>query len=347
MLSALIMAGGRGTRFWPLSTEKKPKQFLSLVSNRTMIQMTVDRITDLVPLENIFICTGTDYISIVKEQLPQIPVENIIVEPQPRNTAPCITLSTMIIDKSFPGTDILVLPSDQLITDNIAFQNTVSSAKIFLQDHKENIITIGIQPTRPDTGFGYIRTGGNLEMDLFNVESFVEKPDAVTAIKYLQSGQYLWNGGMFIWNSRTILRLLRQFSPQNYLSLSPILEMSDMAQIRQFLDSIYQKMDAISIDYAVLEKAKKIVVVKGEFGWDDVGSWNALERYRSKDSFGNIILGNVRNLSGKNNIIVTSNPTVYINGLEDIYVIENENQIFVGKKDNIKHLSGLRNILEE
>ena len=214
MLCALIMAGGKGTRFWPLSTEEKPKQFLKLVGDDTMIQMSVKRLEKLIPIERIFIVTGMRYMGLIKEQLPNLPFKNIIVEPVGKNTAPCIALSAFHINKIYEDATIAVLPSDHLIKDEDNFLEVLDSANEFIEKNNEAIVTIGMKPDRPETGYGYINYGDmNCDIngcEVREVKGFVEKPDLHKAKEYLENGNYLWNGGMFIWKAANILRLTEQ-----------------------------------------------------------------------------------------------------------------------------------------
>ncbi|SFU86273.1 mannose-1-phosphate guanylyltransferase (GDP) [Clostridium sp. DSM 8431] len=307
MLCALIMAGGKGTRFWPLSTEEKPKQFLNLIGNKTMIQMTVDRIKPIIPLERIFICTGSRYVDLVKAQLPDLPDRNIIVEPEPRNTAPCICLSALVIKRYFSSANMLVLPSDHLISNEDMFRETIEYGNVFLENNKDSLITLGIKPIRPETNYGYIRYEENSEIkkkyNILKVNSFVEKPNKDVAEKYINDGRYLWNAGMFMWNTDRILKEIKMYSKETYEALKEI-EECDIDTIQKLVDENYYKTEAISIDYSVLEKAKDIYVIPSNIGWDDIGNWDAVQRYRRADHNGNVNVGDVSCFKGKNNLIL-------------------------------------------
>ncbi|MGY5266264.1 mannose-1-phosphate guanylyltransferase [Paraclostridium bifermentans] len=348
MLCALIMAGGKGTRFWPLSTEEKPKQFLNLIGEDTMIQMTVNRIKPIIPINRIFVCTGEKYVDLVKEQLPELPETNIIVEPEGRNTAPCIALSAFIIKRYYKDANMVVLPSDHLIKDEEEFRNIIEGANDFIDSNQGSIVTLGMQPTRPETGYGYIRYGNEerkrYSHTIVKVDAFVEKPNKEKAEKYLYDGNYLWNGGMFIWSVNNILNQISKYSPDTYNSLEKLSEAKDN-EVQSIINSKYAKTEAISIDYAVLEKSEDIYVIPSDFGWDDVGSWEALDRYRDKDEAGNVLVGNTKTLNGENNLVISSNNSVVVEGLSDIYVIENDGKILVGHKSNVKNVKELKSIM--
>lgn len=335
MLCTLIMAGGKGTRFWPLSTEEKPKQFLKLIGNRTMIQKTVDRVLPITPYANIYICTNIRYVEIIKEQLPEIPTTNIIVEPEGRNTTPCITLSTMLIKKRVGETNILVLPSDHLITDNNIFREKVLEANNFVDNNRDSIITFGMQPTRPETGYGYIKYIDKKAL-VAKVQAFVEKPNLENALKYIESEQYLWNSGMFLWNSEGILTEIQKYATETFDALKFVLENKSTDSLNDRIADAYIKTVDESIDYAVMEVSKNVYVIKGNFGWDDVGSWQALNRYKEKDQFGNMTIGSSIKVDGKNNMLISSKEEVFVNDLNNIYVIQNENRIFIGRRENLE-----------
>ena len=348
MLCALIMAGGKGTRFWPLSTEEKPKQFLNLIGEDTMIQMTVNRIKPIIPMERIFVCTGERYVDLVKEQLPELPESNIIVEPEGRNTAPCIALSAFVIKRYFKNANMVVLPSDHLIKDEEEFRNVIESANEFVNNNDEAIITLGMEPTRAETGYGYIRYG-NEKQDVNNhkvikVDAFVEKPNKEKAKEYLEEGNYLWNGGMFLWSVDNILEQINKYSNNTYKALERLEEV-DEEFMQSFINNNYEYTDDISIDYAVLEKSKDIYVIPSNFGWDDVGSWEALDRYREKDEAGNVLVGSAKVVQSESNLVISSTQNIVVEGLSDIYVIENDGKILVGRKSNVKNVKELKEII--
>ena len=324
MLCALIMAGGKGTRFWPLSTEEKPKQFLNLIGENTMIQMTINRIKPIIPMERIFVCTGEMYVNLVKEQIPDLPERNIVVEPEGRNTAPCIALSAMVIDRYYKNANMVVY-FRSLNKDEDEFRNTILAAHNFINDKDEAIVTLGMNPTRPEVGYGYIKySDETLKSNGFRVikvESFVEKPNLDTAKKYLREGNYLWNGGMFIWSINNIINQIKIYSPDIYNSLINIKEVSEN-KLQESINKSYENTESTSIDYAVLEKSKDVYVIPSNFGWDDVGNWEALDRYRDKDEAGNVLVGKSKAIKANNNLVISSNNSVVVDGLNDIYIIE-------------------------
>ena len=348
MLCALIMAGGKGTRFWPLSTEEKPKQFLNLIGEDTMIQMTVNRINPIIPIERIFVCTGEMYVDLVKEQLPELPERNIIIEPEGRNTAPCIALSAFVIKKYYEDATMVVLPSDHLIKDEDEFRSIVNDADEFVKVNENAIITLGMKPSRAETGYGYIKYGEEKHSlnshEVIKVDAFVEKPDKETAEEYLADGSYLWNGGMFIWSAKNILEQINKYSSDTYNALKDIEEI-DERWLKYLIKAQYQETEAISIDYAVMEKSDDIYVIPSDFGWDDVGSWEALDRYREKDSFGNVYVGKTKAVDGRNNLIISSSHSIVVEGLSDIYIIENDGKILVGCKSNVANVKELKSIV--
>ena len=348
MLTALIMAGGKGTRFWPLSTEEKPKQFLNLIGEETMIQMTVNRIKPIIPIERIFVCTGEMYVDLVKEQLPELPKRNIIVEPEGRNTAPCIALSAMVIDRYYKNSNMVVLPSDHLINDEEEFRNTLLAADSFIEEKDEAIVTLGMNPSRPEVGYGYIKYSDEVlksnDFRVIKVDSFIEKPNLDTAKKYLREGNYLWNGGMFIWSINNVINQIKMYSPNTYNALINVMEVSE-DKLQETINNNYEGAEATSIDYAVLEKSKDVYVIPSNFGWDDVGSWESLDRYREKDELGNVLVGQSKAVKANNNLVISSNNSVVVDGLSDIYIIQNDGKVLVGHKSNVANVKKLKDIV--
>lgn len=345
MLCALIMAGGKGERFWPLSTDEKPKQFLKLLGEETMIQMTVERLKPLIPIERIFVITGNRYVQLVKEQLPELPERNVIIEPVGKNTAPCIALSAFQIKKYYNDATIVVLPSDHLIRNEDEFRNVIAAAGSFIDENEKSIVTLGMKPDRPETGYGYIKCGEAHKivngLKVKNIEMFVEKPDKEKAEQYLENGNFLWNGGMFVWKADNILRLTEKYLKNMYDILKEISCTAD-DEYEEKLNKGYNLVNSVSIDYGIMEKADNMYVIPSEFGWDDVGTWYSVERYRDKDENNNVCIGKIININSKNNIIVGKNKPVIISGLEDIFVVESDDVILIGKKEDIKNIKDIK-----
>lgn len=342
--TALIMAGGRGERFWPQSRRNMPKQFLSLTGDgETMIQLTVERILPLVDMEDIYIATNRGYKQLVKEQLPGLPEENILCEPVGRNTAPCIGLGAIHMAKKYGDATMMVLPSDHLIKYNTIFANTLCDA-CDVAEQGENLVTIGITPDCPETGYGYIKFIPEQTLGrAFAVERFVEKPDLETAKEYLATEQYLWNSGMFIWKVSTILNNLRRFLPETGAGLERIQRSIGTAEEEAVLEKEFAAFKSVSIDYGVMEKAKNIYILSGSFGWDDVGSWLAVGRIRKSNEFGNVISGNAVTVDTVNTIIQGSGKLIATVGLENMIVVDTEDALLICEKD---HAGDIKKILE-
>lgn len=333
--TALIMAGGRGERFWPRSRRNLPKQFLSLTDDgKTMIQLTVERILPLVALDDIYIATGRDYKELVRNQLPNLPEKNILCEPVGRNTAPCIGLGAVYMEKKYDDAIMFVLPSDHLIKYTSIFLNTLSNAAE-VAEQGENLVTLGITPDYPETSYGYIRFNPNeRRVDAFRVERFVEKPDAETAKDYLVSEQYLWNSGMFIWKISTILKKMEKYLPETYNGLRRIQAAIETESESETLKQAFTAMRAESIDYGVMEKAKDIYTLPGSFGWDDVGSWLAVGRINKSNEFGNVINGNVVTVDTEDCIIQGGRRLIAAVGLEDVIVVDTDDAVLICEKDS-------------
>lgn len=286
--TALIMAGGKGERFWPRSRVTLPKQFLSLTDDgKTMIQLTVERIRPLVELEDVYIATNKNYKELVKQQLPGLPEENILCEPVGRNTAPCIGLGAVHVAKKYDDAVMIVLPSDHLIKHNDIFAETFTNA-CALAEEGENLVTVGITPNYPETGYGYIKYDSTAKNgESYPVQRFVEKPDLETAKSYLADGSYLWNSGMFVWRVSTILDCFKKYMPSTYDGLLKIKEAVGTPQEDTVLEKEFPNLESQSVDYGIMEKAENIYTLAGNFGWDDVGSWLAVGRIKQNDENGN------------------------------------------------------------
>lgn len=333
--TALIMAGGRGERFWPKSRKNLPKQFLSLTDDgKTMIQLTVERILPLVKLEDIFIATNKAYRELVLEQIPGLPEENILCEPIGRNTAPCIGLGAIHIAQKYDDAIMFVLPSDHLIKFTNMFLKTLETGAD-VAENNTNLVTIGITPDYPETGYGYIKFDPRrTEGQAYAVERFVEKPSLEVAKEYLSTEEYLWNSGMFIWKVSSILKNMQKFMPDTYESLIKIKEAIGTPQQDSILEKEFYNMQSQSIDYGIMEKADNIYILPGTFGWDDVGSWLAVERIKKTNEFGNAVAGNIITVNTHNCIIQGDKKLIAIVGMEDTIVVDTKDATLICAKDS-------------
>ena len=342
--TVLIMAGGRGERFWPKSRKNRPKQFLSLTDDgKTMIQLTVDRIRQLVDIEDVYIATDRAYKALVQEQLPEIPEENILCEPVGRNTAPCVGLGAVHMAKKYGDAVMIVLPSDQLIKYNAIFLTALDDA-CAVAEQGDYLVTLGITPDRPETGYGYIKFLPDRPLDrAFAVERFVEKPDLETAKSYLAAEQYLWNSGMFVWKVSTILANIKRYLPETYTGLQRIREAIGTAEEQTVMERVFLGFQTVSIDYGVMEKAESIYTILGSFGWDDVGSWPAVERLQTSNEFGNVVNGNAVTVDTWRTVIQGGEKLIAAVGLEDMIVVDTPDALLICKKE---HAGDIRKVLE-
>lgn len=336
-ITAVIMAGGKGERFWPKSRENHPKQFLSLTHDgETMIQKTVKRISSLVEQEDIFIVTNEFYKKIVMEQLPDIPEENILSEPYRKNTAPCIAFASSVIKSKYDDAIMMVLPSDHLIKDESAYTRTLCSA-IATATEKNNLVTIGITPTYPETGYGYINLGEK-SGDAYKVNRFVEKPNICTAKKYLSSGDYLWNSGMFIWKVSSIEERFKKYMPDVYEGANKIGNAFGTKDFEKVLKTEYNKFVSESIDFGIMEKASDIYIIAGNFGWDDVGNWLAVERINQTDECQNYIEGDVISENCRHITVCGGKRLIATIGLEDVIIVDTDDTVLVCSKNSTQDI---------
>lgn len=345
----VIMAGGVGSRFWPMSTKDKPKQFIDVLGvGRTLIQLTYDRFEPICPPENVWVVTNKKYVDIVKRQLPEIPVGNILCEPCRRNTAPCIAYVSWRIKKECPTANIVVTPSDHIVLNIPEFRRVISNSLSFTSE-TDAIMTLGMKATRPETGYGYIQadltSSSPRNKEIFRVDSFREKPDLETAKKYLAENNYFWNAGIFLWSVRTIVNAFRIYQP----ALANIFEsMSDVYgtdKEQDVIDERFPECENISVDYAIMEKAEEIFVCPADFGWSDLGTWGSLLVQTKHDTDGNSIIGdNVSVFETKNSIIHTVGcKQVVVQGLDGYIVAENDGRLLICKlseEQRIKLFSG-------
>lgn len=332
---AVIMAGGIGSRFWPVSTSRFPKQFQDLLGcGQSLLQKTFSRLSKFIPPENIFILTNKQYVNLTLEQLPQILEKQIIAEPAMRNTAACILLASLKIDKQDPNALILVAPSDHWIEDETAFENDIQLC--FDAGEKENILlTLGIHPTFPNTGFGYIESGLKNESGINKVNGFREKPDYETAKQFIANGNFLWNAGIFIWSSNSILDAFKKHMPEMHQLFLKGLDVLNTSNEEKFILENYEKAGNISIDYGILEKAENVYVKKATFDWNDLGTWGALHEKMEKDENGNVVVNALSHLeNAKGNIIfTTTKKLVVIEGLQNYIIVDKGEVLMVYPKN--------------
>lgn len=340
------MAGGVGSRFWPLSTEKTPKQFLDILNiGQSLLQLTFERVHKLIPVENILVVTNSIYAEKVAEHLPVLPQENILSEPVRRNTAPCIAYAAAKIAKRNKEAVMLVTPSDHLITNESAYLDTLSRAISVAENHPF-LITLGITPNRPETGYGYIQfKNQDLEEDalLKKVKTFTEKPDLEHAKAFLDSGDFLWNSGVFIWRTDTCLAGLAKFVPDIYESFTAKPDVYDTSAESNFIAEVFPQCENVSIDYALMEKAKNVYVLPADFGWSDLGTWSSVQEHIKTDENGNGAIGaRVILQNSRNTLVVNSGKKVIVaDGLEGYVVAEGEKAILIypkEKEQNIKQI---------
>lgn len=327
----VIMAGGIGSRFWPMSTPECPKQFIDVMGcGKTMIQATVERFAPLCPMENFWVVTGAAYVDIVREQLPDIPAENILAEPCARNTAPCIAYACWKIRTKDENANIVVTPSDALVIDAVEFRRVIARALEFTSSGRR-IVTVGITPTRPETGYGYIQCEAGSADPIRPVASFREKPSLDVARTYLEAGNYLWNAGIFVWNVSTIVESIRSYVPDLAQKMDRMAESFGTPAETDKVAEIFPTCEKISIDYAVMEKADYIYTIPGDFGWSDVGTWGSLRTLLPQDENGNAVVGENVHLYGCRRCIVhaPNASSVVLEGLEDCIAVERDGRVLV------------------
>ena len=350
MVYGVIMAGGKGTRLWPEGWQSKPKQLLSLVEGRTMIRIAVERLAPLIPPERQIIVTTTEYAEMTAEALPSFPRENILAEPQGKNTAPCIGWAAVKIRKKDPDAVMAVVTADHAISDENLFRQTLSAA-IETAQQQDIVTTVGLRPTRPETGFGYLRysdlLGNENGLDIFRVAEFVEKPDLDRAKQYLENGQYLWNSGMFIMRVSFALELFRRHLPRHHSLLMQIADSAGTEDEERITEKCYAEFASISIDYGIMEHAAEVAVVPGQFDWADVGTWTALDFIREHDKDGNIVDGQHIGIDTNDCIIRSQHGLVATLGVHDLVIVNTPEALLVCTKDKAQEVKALVNHLEE
>lgn len=345
MLHAVIMAGGSGTRFWPASRRDRPKQFLTLNGNRSLLQHATDRCESLITNRQLWIVTGARHAVETGRQLPELPSDQVLIEPCGRNTAPCIGLAAIRVLARDPDAVLLVTPADHVITPTAAFVEAVQRAVATVTEAPEKLCLFGIVPTRPATGYGYIERGGPMagaSSGVFSVVRFREKPDLTTAQQFLAAGKFLWNSGIFVWRADTILKALQAHQPELHRRLMELSAHCDQPTWNDALERDFAAMPSISIDYAVLEHSRDVCVIEAPFGWDDVGSWAALARLHQPDSQGNIVVGRHCGLQTRGCTIYSSDDHLITTiGLEGCTVVHTPTATLVAKLDDEAQLKTL------
>lgn len=331
----VILAGGAGSRFWPISSEELPKQFLDILGcGRTLIQLTLERFNGLIPKENVWVVTAEKYREIVMEQLPEVRSSNILYEPCRRNTAPCICYVSWKIKKLNTKANIVVSPSDHLVVDIQAFQSAIDDSLSFAAE-TDAVVTLGLKPTRPETGYGYIKAdltySSSRKHNIFRVDEFKEKPTLEVAKEYIQSPNYLWNSGIFIWNVNTIINAFRVYEPEVSSIFEGLMPYYGTDKEQNKIDESYPQCKNISVDYAILEKAEEIFVFPASFSWSDLGTWNSLREQSDMDKYGNVCIGdNIKLYDTYNTIVHTCNKKeVIVEGLDGYVVAEKEGKLLV------------------
>ena len=343
----VIMAGGIGSRFWPMSTPERPKQFIDVLGcGRTLIQLTLDRFGDLVSPEHTWVVTSASYADLVREQLPQLPRQNILLEPCRRNTAPCIAYVSWRIKAIDPKANIVVTPSDHVVMNPEEFRRVISSALHFTAE-TDSIVTLGMKPTRPETGYGYIQADLSFSSarnrEIYRVDAFKEKPDLATAERYIRRNNYFWNSGLFIFRVSTIVNALRIYAPEISEIFEGLLPVYGTESEQAAINEQFPRCPSISVDYAIMEKAEEIFVFPADFGWSDLGTWGSLHERSQHDINGNACIGpDIRMVESHNCIVHTTEETrVVIQGLDDFIVAEKDRTLLICRRSEEQRISQL------
>lgn len=344
-----IMAGGVGSRFWPASREDKPKQFLDITGNgKSLLRLTFERFLHLTTADKIFIVTNERYAAQVKEHLPEIDDNQILKEPSRNNTAPCVAYTAFKLHALNPEANFVIAPSDALIVNETLFTANLQQALDYTAQH-DALLTLGISPDKPHTGYGYIQFDTDGENGVYPVARFTEKPDVATAKHFISEGNYLWNAGIFIWSTKSILRAYEQFAPEIYALLQQGMSCYNTPAEQEFINEFYPQTPNISVDYAIMENAKNIFVIPAQFGWSDLGAWGALYDESDKDENGNVLTGDKILVSDTHNSYVRApeGKLVLVGGVDDLLVIDEGDVLLVYPKNREQEIKNLRKRVEE
>ena len=344
MLHAVIMAGGCGTRFWPASRRARPKQLLALACDQPLLRLTLDRIAPLVPPERLWVVTTESHLAATRELLPDLPDGNIIAEPVGRNTAACAGLAAVAVRARDPEAVMVVLPADHIIGEEARFRSAVSAAAAVVA-RDGGLLTFGIRPAHPETGYGYLRQGApHIEEAgwvIHRLEGFVEKPDAERAQAYLESGRYLWNAGIFCWRARDLLAEITRHLPEMAAGMQQIADAWSSPRAAAALAEVYPQLPATSVDFGIMEKADRGWVMPVDFPWSDVGSWLALADHLASDTHGNAIRGRVHAVDASGNVLVSDGPLIAALGIRDLVVVTTADAVLVVPKDQAQRVKEL------
>jgi mannose-1-phosphate guanylyltransferase len=345
----VIMAGGRGTRFWPRSRTKRPKQLLDIVGLKSILEQTIDRLLPLTDWEHIFVVTEISQAEAIKELLPDLPETRLIVEPLGRNTAPCIGLAALILERIDPASTMVVLPADHYISQIPVFQEILLAAAQTAQSG-DFLITLGIIPTFPETGYGYLERGGKvLEVnghEVWEVRAFHEKPDRSRAEAMLKTGRFFWNSGMFVWTVSAILDQMARLTPAMYGELIKLKNFLGTPEWEGSLRNGYEAMENVSIDYAIMERADKVLMLAGDFGWNDVGSWEAVYQLEPKDEQGNCLEGQVLILDSQGCLVLSPQKAVGLIGMKDLIVVDTPDALLICPRERAQEVKKIVELLE-
>lgn len=338
----VIMAGGRGTRFWPASREARPKQFLDVVGSRSLLRLTGERLYPLVPADHVWVITNASQVALARADLPEVSADHVVGEPRGRNTAPCVALAAAILERDDPDAVLLVAPADAWIGDDDAYREAAKRA-VRVAEERRGLVTFGVPPTSAETGYGYIEAADEVEPSVRRVRRFTEKPDRATAESFVAGGNHFWNAGMFAWRADVFLEELATYHPDMAQSCREIARAADR---EASLAATYPKLTSISVDYAVLEHSDLVFMVEADFGWSDVGSWSALSEVLRSDASGNVVEGDALVLDSKGCFVRSTSRFTAVIGMQDMLVIDLPDALLVCPKDRAQDVKRIVDALE-